>query len=308
MAEDLKIRLGAGLGTGTAPEEFGAAVDLLEQAGVDSLWLPEAVYSPRIDPVVGLTHALARTSKLKVGTGVMVLPGRDPVLVAKQLASLAALAPKCVLPVFGLKPARDAELPLFPVPPGRRAAVFDESLRLIKALLEQEEVTFDGEFFRVEGAGLGIRPANRLDLWLGGKAPGALRRIGKLADGWLASFLTPEEARAGREAIQKAAAEADREIEADHFGISLIVAEDGIPDALAASVAVRSDADPARLIAGSWAAARDLVAEYIDAGLSKFVLYPAGPEPIERFVENFVEHAVPMQNQSGPRQSRGLAG
>ncbi|MFD5094934.1 TIGR03854 family LLM class F420-dependent oxidoreductase [Amycolatopsis thailandensis] len=295
MAEDLKIRVGAGLGTGTAPEEFGAAVDLLERAGVDSLWLPEAVYSPRIDPVVGLTHALARTSKLKVGTGVMVLPGRDPVLVAKQLASLAALAPKRVLPVFGLKPARDAELPLFPVPQGRRAAVFDESLLLIKALLEQEEVTFEGEFFRVEGVGLGMRPVKRLDLWLGGKAPGALRRVGRLADGWLASFLTPEEARAGREAIQKAAAEADREVEADHFGISLIVAEDGIPDALAASVAARSDADPSRLIAGSWRAARDLVAEYIDAGLSKFVLYPAGPEPIERFVENFAEHAIPLQ-------------
>ncbi|OXM54768.1 TIGR03854 family LLM class F420-dependent oxidoreductase [Amycolatopsis alba] len=296
MAEELKIRVGAGLGTGTAPEAFGAAVDLLEQAGVDSLWLPEAVYSPRIDPVVGLTHALARTSKLKVGTGVLVLPGRDPVLVAKQLASLAALAPKRVLPVFGLKPARDAELPLFPVPQGRRAAVFDESLLLIKALLEQEEVTFDGEFFRVEGVSLGMRPVNRLDVWLGGKAPGALRRIGRLADGWLASFLTPEEARAGPEAIQKAAAEADREIEADHFGISLVVAEDGIPDALAASIAARSDADPSRLIAGSWKAARDLIAEHIDAGLSKFVLYPAGPEPIERFVENFVEHAVPLQN------------
>ncbi|OXM58821.1 LLM class F420-dependent oxidoreductase [Amycolatopsis thailandensis] len=295
MAEDLKIRVGAGLGTGTAPEEFGAAVDLLERAGVDSLWLPEAVYSPRIDPVVGLTHALARTSKLKVGTGVMVLPGRDPVLVAKQLASLAALAPKRVLPVFGLKPARDAELPLFPVPQGRRAAVFDESLLLIKALLEQEEVTFEGEFFRVEGVGLGTRPVKRLDLWLGGKAPGALRRVGRLADGWLASFLTPEEARAGREAIQKAAAEADREVEADHFGISLIVAEDGIPDALAASIAARSDADPSRLIAGSWRAARDLIAEHIDAGLSKFVLYPAGPEPIERFVENFAEHAIPLQ-------------
>ncbi|MEU9693134.1 TIGR03854 family LLM class F420-dependent oxidoreductase [Amycolatopsis japonica] len=296
MAEDLKIRVGAGLGTGTALEEFGAAVDLLERAGVDSLWLPEAVYSPRIDPVVGLTHALARTTKLKVGTGVMVLPGRDPVLVAKQLASLAALAPKRVLPVFGLKPARDAELPLFPVPQGRRAAVFDESLRLIRALLEQEEVTFDGEFFRVEGKGLGLTPLKRLDLWLGGKAPGALRRVGRLADGWLASFLTPEEARAGREAIQEAAAEADREVEADHFGISLLVAEDGIPDALAASVAARSGADPARLIADGWNAARDLIAEHIDAGLSKFVLYPAGPEPIERFVENFVEHAVPLQN------------
>lgn len=158
-------------------------------------------------------------------------------------------------------------------------------------------MTFEGEFFQVENAGLGMRPAKRLDLWLGGKAPGALRRVGRLADGWLASFLTPEEACAGREAIQEAAAEAGREVEADHFGIGLIVAENGIPDALAASVAGRSDAEPSRLIAGSWSAARDLIGEYIDAGLSKFVLYPAGPEPVERFVDRFVENAVPLQSQ-----------
>ena len=59
-----------------------------------------------------------------------MLPGRHPVLVAKQLATLAALAPRRVLPVFGLKPARPAELAAFPVPPGRRAAVFDDTKAL----------------------------------------------------------------------------------------------------------------------------------------------------------------------------------
>ena len=93
-------------------------MDALEAAGVDSLWLPEMVYGSLVDPFIGMAHALARTSRLKVGTGVAVLPGRHPVLVAKQLATLAGLAPRRVLPVFGLKRARPDQL-AFPVPPGR---------------------------------------------------------------------------------------------------------------------------------------------------------------------------------------------
>lgn len=128
MADNpMKVRIGVSLGAAGVPAQFGAAVDALEAAGVDSLWLPEMVYGSLVDPFIGMAHALARTSRLKVGTGVAVLPGRHPILVAKQLATLAALAPRRVLPVFGLKPARPAEQAAFPVPPGRRAAVFDES-------------------------------------------------------------------------------------------------------------------------------------------------------------------------------------
>jgi probable F420-dependent oxidoreductase len=188
----MKVRIGVSLGGAGEPGRFAAAVDALEAAGVDSLWLPEMVYGSLVDPFIGMAHALARTSRLKVGTGVAVLPGRHPVLVAKQLATLAGLAPRRVLPVFGLKPARPAELAAFPVPPGRRAAVFDESLALIRLLLSQENVTFHGEFFTVDGASTGPRPGRPLDIWLGGSAPGALRRVGRLGDGWLASFLTPD--------------------------------------------------------------------------------------------------------------------
>ncbi len=127
----MKVRIGVSLGAAGAPAQFGAAVDALEAAGVDSLWLPEMVYGSLVDPFIGMAHTLARTSRLKVGTGVAVLPGRHPVLVAKQLATLAGLAPRRVLPVFGLKPARPGELTAFPVPPGRRAAIFDEAKTLL---------------------------------------------------------------------------------------------------------------------------------------------------------------------------------
>ncbi len=123
----MKIRIGIGLGAAAGPAGFASAVSHLEELGIDSLWLSEMVYGPMVEPFTGMTYALARTARLKVGMGVSVLPGRHPVLVAKQLATLAGLAPGRVLPVFGLRPARSAERDLFPVPPGQRGAVFDES-------------------------------------------------------------------------------------------------------------------------------------------------------------------------------------
>jgi probable F420-dependent oxidoreductase len=292
----LKVRLGVAPATGTGPAEFAGLPERLEEAGVDSLWLSELVYSPEVDPMIGLAHALARTTKLKVGTGVAILPGRHPVLVAKQLLTLAGLAPKRVLPVFGLRPARPAEHGLFPVPAGRRAAVFDESLTLLRRLLEEDDVTFAGEFYQVEGVSLGPRPAKRLDVWLGGTAPAALRRAGHLADGWLGSFHTPSEARTARIAIQRAAAEAGREIEEDHFGLSLVVADKGLPAELTAVASHRRPGVPVTdLIATSWPEARRLVEQHIEAGLSKFVIRP-GHGDFEGFLENFRKELVPLQN------------
>jgi probable F420-dependent oxidoreductase len=292
----VKVRIGVSLGAASGPGEFAAAVDDLERLGVDSLWLSEMVYGTLLEPVTGMAYALSRTSGLKVGTGVAVLPGRHPVLVAKQLASLAGLAPGRVLPVFGLRPARVAELPMFPVPPGRRAAVFDESLRLLRLLLERDSVTFAGEFFTVEAASVGPRPAKPLDIWLGGTAPGALQRIGRLGDGWLGSFITPAEAGPARAAIQEAAAAAGREVDPDHFGVSLAVAAEGIPaELMAAARQRRPDADPASLVAASWPDARRMIEQYVAAGLSKFVIRPANAQSAARFLDRFVAEMMPLQ-------------
>ena len=117
----MKIRFGLGLGADTPPDMLAAVVDQLEASGVDSLWFSELVSADAVDPFVGMAYALARTTHLKVGTSVAVLPGRHPVLVAKQLASLAGLAPKRVLPAFGLRSAIPAEREIFQVPDGERA-------------------------------------------------------------------------------------------------------------------------------------------------------------------------------------------
>jgi len=293
----MKIRFGVGLGADTAPDQLAAIVDHLEAGGVDSLWFSELVYSPAVDPMVGMAYALARTTRLKVGTSVAVLPGRHPVLVAKQLASLAALAPKRVLPAFGLRSAIPAEREVFVVPDGERAAVFDESLRVLRSALVEDSATYSGRYFSVTGAAVAPRPVPPLDIWLGGSAPAAFRRIGELGDGWLGSFLTPPEARAGREAIERAAAQAGREIEPDHFGISLAVVDGEVPAELAAAVRRRRpDLDPGELIAAGWDRLHRQLDAYIDAGLTKFVIRPAGGAPVDGFIDRFVGELVGRQN------------
>jgi probable F420-dependent oxidoreductase len=299
----VKVRIGVSL-TGSDPTEFAARVDELEERGIDSLWLSELVYSPLVDPFIGMAYALSRTTKLKVGTGVAVLPGRSPVLVAKQLASLGRLAPKRVLPVFGLAPARKQERAAFPlpesrngpVPEGKRGAVFDESLELIRRLLREPEVDFAGDFFTVQGATVGDLPQAPLDIWLGGSAPAGLKRIGRYADGWLASFITPDEAATGIDVIKQTAAEAGREVDPEHYGISVPVAFGELPELLVTAIRQRrADAPLDQLIPQGWDAARALIGRYIDAGMSKFVVRPAGLEGGDDFLDDFVRELAPLQ-------------
>ncbi len=293
----MKIRFGVGLGADTAPDQLAAVVDHLEASGVDSVWFSELVYSPAVDPMVGMGYALARTTRLKVGTSVSVLPGRHPVLVAKQLASLAAIAPKRVLPVFGLRSAIPAEREVFVVPDGERAAVFDEALEVLRAALVDDSASYQGRYFTVSGAAVAPRPAHPLDIWLGGSAPAAFRRIGRLSDGWLGSFLTPAEARTGREAIERAAAEAGRKIEPDHFGISLAIADGELaPELAAAAHRRRPDVDPGELIAAGWDQLHRQLDGYLDAGLTKFVIRPAGRTPVNAFIDRFVAELLGRQN------------
>ena len=293
----MKIRFGVGLGADIGPEHLAETVDHLEGAGVDSLWFSELVYSRLVDPFVGMAVALARTTRLKVGTSVAVLPGRHPVLVAKQLASLAAIAPKRVLPVFGLRSALPAERDLFVVPDGKRAAVFDESLKLLRIALRDDDVTFSGDFFSVSEVRVLPKPTPPLDIWIGGATAAAFRRIGALGDGWLGSFLTPAEAGQARRAIIAAAEEAGRDIEPDHYGINLAVGNGDLPAPVLAAIRKRRpDLDPSELVAADWPTLHRRLDDYIAAGLTKFVIRPAGDVSGSDFLEAFVTELIPRQN------------
>ena len=293
----MKVRIGIGMPGLRPQDDVGALMELYDGRGIDSVWFSEVVHEPHLDPVVAMSYALARTQRMKVGTGVMVLPGRHPVLVAQQIASLARIAPRRVLPVFGVQPARPSERSAFVVPDGRLGAVFDESLALVRELLSRPSVTFHGEFFSVDDAGVGFVPERPLDIWLGGRARIALDRIGRLADGWLASFVTPDEAAAGIDVITDAAARAGRTMDDDHYGVSLAVCFGQVPAALLeAARRRRPQLDPAVFAPVGWDALIDLIGAFTAVGVSKFVVRPAvAPTDWPRFVDEFVDRLSPVQ-------------
>ena len=268
----MKVRIGVSLGVdgSTDPGALAEAVAAMEELRFDSLWLAERLTTAIPDPIAGIGFAAAVTRKLKLGTGVIVLPGRNPAVVAKQLASLDRLSGGRLLVAFGLggQPAERAALPILE---GRsRGEVFDETLELVRRYLTDEGVD-----------GLAVQPPTvqqPLEFWVAGSVPAAQRRAGRLADGWLTSLLTPDEAADGREVVEAAAEQAGRRVDPEHFGVSLAYAAGEIPAGLQQTVATRRPGvDPAALIPLGLTAMAALLGEYIKAGFSKFVVRPAAP-------------------------------
>ena len=296
----MKVRVGYGLGNlrPLAGDKLGAFAEAIERHGFDSLWLSERISGPAPDPLLGLTFAAARTSRIKLGTSVQVLPGRSPARVAKAWATLDVLSGGRALPAFGLGIAQPVEQQAFGVERAERAPIFDEALPLIRRLWAEDAVDHDGAHFHYSGMTVLPKPTKRLDVWLGGKAPSELRRVGKLADGWLASFSSPEDCKAGRDAIEQAAAAAGRAIDDDHYGAMVFYTHDEIPERLMQLLASRNPgADPHDLVAHGWTAVRDLCERYTAVGFTKLVLVPfSEPADWDDELAAGAQTVLPIQN------------
>ncbi len=152
-------------------------------------------------------------------------------------------------------------------------------------------------YFTVRGVHVLPKPTPPLDIWIGGATAAAFRRIGALGDGWLGSFLTPAEAGQARRAIIAAAEEAGRQIEPDHYGINLAVGGGDLPAPVLAAIRKRRpDLDPAELVATDWPTLHRRLDDYIEAGLTKFVIRPAGDVTLSDFLEKFVTELLPRQD------------
>ena len=276
----MKVRVGFGLGTSTTANEadrLAALVDALEAHRFDSLWFSERLTATAPDPLVGMTFAVARTRRLKVGTSVMVLPGRNPVVLAKSIASLNRISGGRVLPAFGLGAPDPAEHRAFGVARGERAAWFDEALPLMRRLWTEDRVSHRGERFHLDDVTIRPKPVQRpLEVWGGGTGPRQLARVGRLCDGWLPSFCTPGQAEAGRSVVERVAAEHDRAIDPEHFGALLPYRPDGsaVPDALAAVVQARNPGADPDDVAPQLHRVPEVLGRFVDVGCSKFVVVP----------------------------------
>jgi alkanesulfonate monooxygenase SsuD/methylene tetrahydromethanopterin reductase-like flavin-dependent oxidoreductase (luciferase family) len=140
----MKVRIGIGTGAaGLGGDGLADLTDALVDVGLDSLWLSEILTGPGVDPLVGLAWAGAHNPKVKLGT-TMLLPGRNPIRLAGQVAALDALSGGRFLLTFVPGLTIGAEREAVGVDPSRRGDVFDEVLPLLRRLWAGERVTHEG--------------------------------------------------------------------------------------------------------------------------------------------------------------------
>lgn len=299
----MKIRIGYGLGTTSISndqERFTELVDNLELLEFDSLWFSDRLSGNSPEPMVAMAYAAGRTRKLKFGTAVIIVPGRNPVVLAKQIASLDQLSDGRVLPAFGLGIADAGEHQAFGVDPKDRGRWFNEAVPLMKRLWTEDRVTHHGKRFNIENVTVRPKPVQEpVEVWLGGRAPLELKRVAVHGDGWLPSFTTPAEASAGREVIERLTVEHDREIEDEHYGVLIPYRADNeeLSDRFRALLAKRGHEDSAEQVIPPMKDLPNSLQSFIDVGFSKFVLVPATePQVWSDHLGEIADLVKPLEN------------
>ena len=225
-----------------------------------------------------------RTQRIKFGMNVASVGLRDPLLLAKQCATIDVLSEGRLLPAFGIGAIRAPDWAATGTDTKGRGRRTDEGLDLIARLWTEDSVDFDGEFYRYSGARIEPKPVQTaLPLWLGGSSKPAIRRTARIGTGWLAGLETPEQVAPAIAGIKQALAETGRRIDADHYGASFSFRfgswDEPLMQRVAETYATRFQRDPeGGIVAGDAAAIMDRIEAFVAAGASKFVLWPLGSD------------------------------
>jgi probable F420-dependent oxidoreductase len=281
----VKVRLGVGTAgfSFDAARDFFAFAERCEAAGIDSLWQSDRLVGadPQLEPMAAVASLAGATSRIKFGMNAVVVSHRDPLVLAKECATIDFLSGGRLLPVFGVGSEGDPAWRATGRDPAHRGRRADESLALMSRLWAGEKVTFAGEHFRWEGAQISPLPVQQpLPLWIGGHSAAAIRRTARLGTGWLGGLMPPERIGPVIRAIRDELAVTGRAIDDDHFGATLPFhfgsADDPIVSRFAGAVRARgfaADGEPPLFVGKP----DDLILRLrrtIAAGATKFVLIP----------------------------------
>jgi probable F420-dependent oxidoreductase len=168
---------------------------------------------PIIEALMGLSYIAAVTSRVTLGTEVLVLPQREPTLVAKQVSTLDTLSAGRVRLGIGVG-WQESEYEALGGDFHTRGARMDEAIQLMRTYWGEARVDFSGKAYRAVAMAMEPKPpqGRTLPIWVGGNSEAALRRVGRLADGWLASRVTDaDDARRCIDTIRRYAKEAGRD-------------------------------------------------------------------------------------------------
>jgi probable F420-dependent oxidoreductase len=312
--------MGVGIGLGCAEFPFSGAaaywrwIDMCEAGGVDSIWQTDRIVSrqPFLESMTTMAALAGRTRRMKFGMNVVSLAFRDPVLLAKQCATIDVLSEGRLLPAFGIGSPLGPEWQALGVDTKTRGRKADECLEIIRRLWREDQVDFSGAFYKLKGAIILPKPVQpELPMWIGGSTDAAIRRTARIGTGWQSGGDPPAEAGRVIAAIKAAASEAGRSIDDDHYGAGFAFhfGSGDVPGVAKAmdAYAKRTGRDATQAFAiGDTEAILARIAEYIDVGVSKFILRPLGGDDDAILAQTrlLIEQLLPRAEARWPRRAK----
>jgi probable F420-dependent oxidoreductase len=310
--------MGVGIGLGCAEFPFSGAaaywrwVDMCEAGGVDSIWQTDRIVGrqPFLESMTTMAALAGRTRRMRFGMNVVSLAFRDPVLLAKQCATIDMLSEGRLLPAFGIGNPLAPEWRALGVDTKTRGRKTDECLEIIRRLWREESVDFSGTFYKLRNVTIAPRPVQPdLPMWIGGSSDAAIRRAARIGTGWQAGGDVPAEAGRVVAAIKAAATEAGRSIDEDHYGAGFAFhfgSQDtpGVGRAMEA-YAKRTGRDATHAFAvGDADTIFARLSEYVDVGVSKFILRPLGSDDDAILAQTrlLIEKVLPRAEARWPRR------
>jgi alkanesulfonate monooxygenase SsuD/methylene tetrahydromethanopterin reductase-like flavin-dependent oxidoreductase (luciferase family) len=289
-----------------SPDTICSYAERAEDAGIDSIWLSDHIVSrqPDLDITCIMSMFAARTKKIKMGPSVLTLPARDPVQVAKTYATLDYLTGSCgrVIMAVGLgSDPRDCIA--CGINPDERAKRMEEGVQVMRKLWAGPNVSHEGKFYKFTDVTITPRPVKgSLDVWIGGKSDLAIKRTARYGDGWFPSFVSPDEFKEGIGKLIEYGKQYNREINTREAGVLIFthISENRsraqeITQKFFSGFPGSVEAMAARCAIGSAQECVDKVQSYVEAGCSKFVLWPiVPPEELVPQIERYGKEVIPQ--------------
>jgi probable F420-dependent oxidoreductase len=310
--KQIKVGVGFGLWRLGMPsaDDIVRVAERAEDWGLDSFWLSDHLLAPsaELDVVATLAMLASHTSRMKLGPSVLLLNLRHPLMVAKAFASLDYLSKGRIVMAVGTG-ANVADYALCGVPAESRGKRLDEGIEVLRAVWKNPKASYHGRFFNFDDVTIEPRPVARtnndsgtMDIWVGGRSDGALKRTARLADGFFASFQTPDEYATSMTKIRDYAAAYGRANAHIESGLILLCRiagsrEKALDEMQPMLKAMGRGAEQfmERSVFGSPEEVIGRMSEYAKHGLDKFVLWPiaepaAWPRQIELVGREIASH------------------
>ncbi len=274
-----------------------------EELGLHSFWIIDRIAYDNLEPLTVLAQAAAVTQRIRVGTSVLLAALRHPTLLAKTVATLDFLSGGRVTLGIGFG-SRENDFAAVEIPFEHRGSRAEEAIRLIKRLWAEEGVTHKGGFYRVENVTLGPRPIQspHPPIWMGGSAESVLKRVGRLADGYICGSSAIPELPAVWEKISAYARAAGRDPnKIEKAALTFIAIDENKAKAVDACAAylqryygkVRMDVEK-QLPVGPPEACAERIRAFFSKGLDTLIIGAANPDPKQ--LDLLGERVLPLLN------------